>query len=38
MTGDALAYVLAALALLGSVYVGALLERGGFFDWWHGDE
>jgi hypothetical protein len=37
ITFDPAAFV-AITALLLCVYLGAVLERGGFFDWWHGDD
>jgi hypothetical protein len=38
MSFDAFACVVAVVAVLGSVLIGATLERGGMFDWWHGND
>jgi len=34
---DIVSYVFGAVCVLGCVLVGALFERAGFFDWWHGE-
>jgi len=38
MIVTAIAIVIVAIALCRCVCIGAVLERGGAFDWWHGNE